>query len=155
MEWDVFCYNINKGKIEKFNIFDHWKFNEDGQKSLKKFKDKNEFKKVIESDLMYYFWSKSQYELVIEITENNFEITSAELRDFCKSAGVHIYSERDAVIYANKSFVFIHTGEDGEQRLSVPKDAPLYDVFSSKSFETSFEAPLGKSYLLKINTKFT
>ena len=88
---------------------------------------------------------------LIEITENNFEITSAELRDFCKSAGVHIYSERDAVIYANKSFVFIHTGEDGEQRLSVPKDAPLYDVFSSKSFEPSFEAPLGKSYLLKIN----
>lgn len=71
MEWNVFCYNINKGKIETFNIFDHWKITEDVQKSLKKFKDKNEFKKEIESYLMYYFWSKSQYELIIEITESN------------------------------------------------------------------------------------
>ena len=43
LEWNVFCHNINKRKIVTFNIFDHWKFNEDVQKSLKKFKDKDEF----------------------------------------------------------------------------------------------------------------
>lgn len=121
MEWNVFCYNINKGKIETFNIFDHWKFNEDGQKSLKKFKDKNEFKKVIESDLMYYFWSKSQYELVIEITENNriflipwcgcrepekvkIDVTDDENFDWRSFAEKHIKKQ----VYKNKAKIDIY-----------------------------------------------
>ena len=65
MEWNVFIYNSNKRKIESFNIFDHRKFNEDVQKSLKKFKDKNEFIKILKSDLMYYFWSKYEWEIIL------------------------------------------------------------------------------------------
>ena len=65
LEWNVFRYDINKDKIVTFNIFDHWKFNEDVQKSLKKFKDKDEFAEQLRRDLMYYFWSKYEYEVVI------------------------------------------------------------------------------------------
>lgn len=65
LEWNVFRHDINKSKIVTFNIFDHWKFNEDVQKSLKKFKDKDEFAEHLRRDLMYYFWSKYEYEVVI------------------------------------------------------------------------------------------
>lgn len=65
LEWNVFRRDVNKNKIVTFNIFDHWKFNEDVQKSLKKFKDKDEFAEHLRRDLMYYFWSKYEYEVII------------------------------------------------------------------------------------------
>lgn len=64
MEWNVFRYNINSRKIETFNIFDHWKFEEDIQKHLKECKTKEEFEPYLDSHLMYYFWCKSEYELL-------------------------------------------------------------------------------------------
>ena len=65
LEWNVFRHDVNKNQIVTFNIFNHWKFNEDVKKSLKKFKDKDEFAEHLRRDLMYYFWSKYEYEVVI------------------------------------------------------------------------------------------
>ena len=65
LKWNVFYYNINKHEIATFNIFDHYKFNEDVLKSLKKFKDTDEFAEQLRRDLMYYFWCKSEYEVII------------------------------------------------------------------------------------------
>ena len=65
LEWNVFYHDMNKQKITTLNIFDHWRFAEDVQKSLKKFKDKDEFAAKLRSDLIYYFWCKSEYEIVI------------------------------------------------------------------------------------------
>lgn len=65
LEWNVFRYDMNKDKIVTFNIFNHWKFDEDVQKSLKKFKDKDEFAEQLRRDLRYYFWSKCEYEVII------------------------------------------------------------------------------------------
>ena len=65
LEWNVFYHDMNKQKITTLNIFDHWRFAEDVQKSLKKFKDKDEFAAKLRSDLIYYFWCKSEYETVI------------------------------------------------------------------------------------------
>ncbi len=56
---------MNKQEITTFNIFDHYSFNEDVKKYLKKCKDKTEFTKELKSSLMYYFWSKSEYEILI------------------------------------------------------------------------------------------
>ena len=65
LKWNVFYHNINNNKIEVINIFNHWKFSEDVEKSLKKIKDKNEFAEVLRKDLFYYFWCKSEYEVII------------------------------------------------------------------------------------------
>ena len=65
MEWNVFYHDINKQEITTFNIFKHGRFNNDVQKNLKEIKDKDEFANALKSDLMYYFWSKSEYEIII------------------------------------------------------------------------------------------
>jgi uncharacterized protein YacL (UPF0231 family) len=65
LKWIVYRHDINKKKIAEFNIFDHWRFEEDVKKDLKKCKTKEEFAKKIKSHLMYYFWSKCEYEVVI------------------------------------------------------------------------------------------
>ena len=71
MKWDVFYYNINRNKIETFNIFDHWVFCDYSKKAIKKYKTKEEFAEQLKSELQFYFWSKCEWELIIEITEDN------------------------------------------------------------------------------------
>lgn len=71
MKWDVYYYNFNANKIESFNILDHWSFREYTKKAAKKLKTKEEFAEQLKSELRYYFWSKAEYELIIEITEDN------------------------------------------------------------------------------------
>ena len=65
LKWNVYYHDINAQKITTFNIFDHWKFAEDVQKSLNKFKDKDEFAEHLRGDLFYYFGSKCEYEVLI------------------------------------------------------------------------------------------
>lgn len=87
LEWNVFHHDVNKNKIATFNIFDHYRFNEDVQKSLKKFKDKDEFAKQLRRDLMYYFWSKYEHEVVI--TTFPPYITIDELDSLNKERAAH------------------------------------------------------------------
>ena len=72
LEWFVYRYNVNKNEIEQFNIFNHWKFCEDLEKARKKYKTREEFEEKLKSELKYYFWSRAEYELIIEITEEGY-----------------------------------------------------------------------------------
>ena len=65
MEWNVYYYNINLHKLGTYNIFDHWKFVEEVKHDIKKFKDKEVFSNQLKTELMYYFWSKSEWEVLI------------------------------------------------------------------------------------------
>lgn len=63
LEWNVYKKDFNKSEIEIFNIFNHSRFYEDLCKCNKE--NYEEFKKEVKSNLMYYFWSKSEYEIII------------------------------------------------------------------------------------------
>lgn len=71
MEWNVYYYNINRNKIELFNIFDHWSFCEYTKKAMKKLKTKEEFAEQLKRELQFFYWSKAEWELIVEITEDN------------------------------------------------------------------------------------
>ena len=66
MEWNVYTYNCNARRVEPYNIFNHYSFIKDCQKALKEFKDdKGQFIESIRRSLMYYYWSKCEWEIVI------------------------------------------------------------------------------------------
>lgn len=71
LEWNVFYYDINRNKITTYNIFRHGRFNKYVEKAFKTSKTKEEFAKILRRELMYYFWSKAEWELVIELDEDN------------------------------------------------------------------------------------
>lgn len=72
MKWNVYYYDINQNKITTYNVFDHYYFIKYFKEILKECKgDKECFADRIKSELRYYFWSRSEWELIIEITENN------------------------------------------------------------------------------------
>ena len=71
LKWSVFYYDINKNKITTYNIFNHCGFNKYVEKALEISKTKEEFAETLRRELMYYFWSKAEWELVIELDEDN------------------------------------------------------------------------------------
>ena len=71
MTWNVYNYNFNAHKIEKFNIFCHGSFTQYVYKAMRNCKDKTDFAKAIRGELLYYFWSESEYELIVKLTDNN------------------------------------------------------------------------------------
>lgn len=50
------------------------------------------------------------------------------LRELCQAAGVHVYSTAGDVIYANKSFLCIHSGTSGRRNITLPTACDVYDV---------------------------
>ena len=65
--WNVYVGDFNSGEIKLYNIFNHWAFYDDCVKVKKRFKDDREgFAKEVRSSLMYYFWSKCEWEVVLQ-----------------------------------------------------------------------------------------
>jgi len=86
---------------------------------------------------------------VIRINKDTLGISTEQLRQFYNTSGVHLYSPEDAVIYANESYLFVHTVHDGQQVLSLPEDCTLTDAFTGEPFPPTFYADTGKSFLLE------
>lgn len=66
VEWNVYCYNYNSRKVETHNVFNHWRFIEYSAKAIKKYKDdKKSLEEQIRRELMYYYWSKYEWEVIV------------------------------------------------------------------------------------------
>lgn len=65
LEWNVYRENINTRKIIPFNIFSHHFFTLGCAKAVRECVDKNDFTDKIKSELMYYYWSKCEWEILL------------------------------------------------------------------------------------------
>lgn len=65
LEWNVICEDMNGHGIKQYNIFHHASFNKEVQKLLTKCKDQKVFAEELRRSLMYYFWSKCEWEIII------------------------------------------------------------------------------------------
>lgn len=63
--WKVIYDDVNRNCIDTFNVFDHWRFEEDVQKFLKEYDTKESFAERLERSVMYYFWCKSEWEVIV------------------------------------------------------------------------------------------
>ena len=64
-EWNVFVENINAGRIETYNIFDHSGFRRECSELLMAVHDKEIFREKMKSSLQYFFWAKCEWEVVV------------------------------------------------------------------------------------------
>ena len=66
LEWNVYIENINKREIEVYNIFKYGKLEKEFKNLKKKYKDNREkFEEEIKHQLMYRFWSKCEWEIIL------------------------------------------------------------------------------------------
>lgn len=78
MEWYVLNYNFNLKKIEPINIFNYGNFLKDIKEIYKEYIEKKEdiefFENKINSELLYHFWSKREYEISVgDLFEKDLE----------------------------------------------------------------------------------
>lgn len=64
MKWNVFYYDSNKREVTTFDIFKHGAFRKDVDMLLTS-SSFEEFSEELRKILMYYFWSKCEYEIII------------------------------------------------------------------------------------------
>lgn len=66
-EFKVLVFNINKQKIELYNVFNHYHFNRQVEilLNLKENLTREEFSKMLREQAMYYFWSKAEWEVLV------------------------------------------------------------------------------------------
>ena len=65
MIWNVYYRDMNSRQIKVWNIFDHSSFREEVINLKKKKLPKEEFTKKLERKVLYHFWSKYEYEVVV------------------------------------------------------------------------------------------
>ena len=67
LTWNVYVGDFNSGEIKLYNIFNHWAFYGSCIKANKQHKeDKEGFAEEVRQNLMYYFWSKCEWEIVLQ-----------------------------------------------------------------------------------------
>ena len=68
LEWNVYYGDFNSKKIKAHNIFNNTGFIKDCEEAYKKCKDnKEEFLERVRLALMYYYWSKCEWEVIIDL----------------------------------------------------------------------------------------
>ncbi len=65
LKWNVYVENFNSKKIEVFNVLKHYSFREECWNEARQLEDKNEFGACIKHWLMYHFWSKCEWEIIL------------------------------------------------------------------------------------------
>lgn len=65
--WNVYVSSFNDSEITTMNIFNHGSFYNDCVKAKKKFnEDRDAFAEQVRRSLMYYFWSKCEWEVILQ-----------------------------------------------------------------------------------------
>ena len=84
--WNVFVAKFSNDRPERFNIFEHHSFREGCNKAFAECKhDKATFAEEVKHELMYYYWSKYEWEVIIS------PFTANPKDDEC--AKVDVYSQ--------------------------------------------------------------
>lgn len=88
MKWNVLIYDCNTKQIKEWNIFNHSSFASATKKLLDKCWSLKEFQDSLKRDLMYYFWSRTEYEVIVSAwppmdgTERKIDIASQILMNW-------------------------------------------------------------------------
>lgn len=84
------------------------------------------------------------------ITPSDKDISTSDLRKFLKKAGVHVYCERDAVIYVNKSYLFLHTSAHGRYDIRMKNGEKLKQILGDPIDIGKHILPAKCGYLFEI-----
>ena len=69
----------------------------------------------------------------IKINTSNLSTTSSDLRKMCRESGVHIYTDADAVVFANESYIFVHCAGNEIPKVHVRDGRKLKSLFDSEA----------------------
>ena len=116
--WIVKNYEINSNVIKDYDVL---KYREEFIKKLKKKKlDKAEFAKEIRSEMMYRYWSRTEYELIMKVTENGHIILSPWMgRRNSEEAEIDVTDDADFNWKGFSAEFYKKKGHKGEVKIDI------------------------------------
>ena len=102
--WNVYIENFNEKCIEVYNIFDNYGFYNDLKVIYNEEKDKENFLYKVNRSLMYYFWSKCEWEIILsdwppsEIFNDKKISVYDQIKNNWHVFSEYIWSNRDLII---------------------------------------------------------
>lgn len=63
--WNVYYHNFNRNQLEPYDLLGHGGFSKYASEYKKKYKSVEEFADKLKSELMYHFWSKCEWEVIL------------------------------------------------------------------------------------------
>ena len=86
--------------------------------------------------------------------------SSTLLRNLCELAGVHLYAEAGDVVYANESYLAVHSAAPGRRTIYLPSRCRITDAFSGElvvkdDWKLTYEAngPMTRLFLVEATRK--
>lgn len=101
LEYYVFREDWNSKKIEAFNIFNHSRFYEDVKNALEKFDNKEEFAEEVKKSLMWCYWCKSEYEVVITTWPPRITMSALDRLNAKREESLKEYNREPYRLYVN------------------------------------------------------
>ena len=85
-------------------------------------------------------------------------ITADFIKEIARSAGCHIYSEGDDVLFANKNFVTIHASSSGKKVLRFKETCSPFELYEEKYYGTNvkeieFDMNFGETKMFYLTNK--
>ena len=85
-------------------------------------------------------------------------ITADFIKEIARSAGCHIYSENDDVLFANKNFVTIHASSSGKKLLRFKETCSPFELYEEKYYGTNvkeieFDMNFGETKMFYLTNK--
>ena len=120
MVWNVYCEDFNCNTIIKYNIFDHSGFAQDVKNMLESDVPKNEFTEQLNRSLRYWFWDKTEYEVVISswptyIDKAELNRLNAEYKEYSNKWGRYPYKINVAPDVSEKVSIYYQVMMNWEQ----------------------------------------
>ena len=114
---------------------------------------KNDYKAFIliepkETELSHRI--KKEAKSCLVITPDKKDMTTDELRAFLKENGVFLYSDKDVVLYVNKSYLFLHTVHNGRLNIKLLGGKKLEQIYGDPVDLSKHSLPAKTSYLFEI-----
>lgn len=86
------------------------------------------------------------------ITKESAALTATEVAEFYRRAGMWVYTDRPAVVYASASHVFMHTADAGDYRFSADGETAFTDLFTGREYTFPCRMEAGRSVLFERKT---
>lgn len=101
MEWNVFYHDFNGNGIKTYNVFYHSGFKNDVEKYLKEHDEKEVFEEKVRRSLMYYFWSKAEWEVIVTSWPPYIDVKELDRINNERKKTVEEYNREPYHLYVN------------------------------------------------------
>lgn len=76
--------------------------------------------------------------------------TSASVRAFAKDAGIHLYTDKPAVVHASQSHLFVHTVNDEPLKLCLPEGVKAENALTGEAVGSEIRLPAAHGILMEL-----